>query len=93
MSSLSNCIKMAIILKSRGITKIEILAKELNVSTRQIQTYKKQLDEAGIWINSKPGKYGGYELIGNPLINLNLSEKDLIILDTINEQLKHDNNI
>ena len=93
MSSLSNCIKMAIILKSIGITKIEILAKELNVSTRQIQTYKKQLDEAGIWINSKPGKYGGYELIGNPLINLNLSEKDLIILDTINEQLKHDNNI
>ena len=93
MSSISNCLRMAIILKIRGITKIEVLAKELNVSTRQIQTYKKQLDEAGIWINSKPGKYGGYELIGNPLINLNLSEKDLIILDTINEQLKHDNNI
>lgn len=50
MSSISNCLRMAIILKIRGITKIEVLAKELNVSTRQIQTYKKQLDEAGIWI-------------------------------------------
>lgn len=93
MSSLSNCIKMAILLNNRGITKIEVLAKELNVTTRQIQTYKKQLNDAGILINSTFGKYGGYELISHFPININLTENDLIILDTINEQLKHDNNI
>jgi len=93
MSSVSNCIKMAILLKNRGRMKTIDLARELNVTERQIQTYKKYLEEAGIWIDSKFGKYGGYELIGELPIIKNITERELIVLDMINEELKHNNNL
>ncbi len=93
MSSVSNCIKMAIILRSRGLTKVEDLAKELEVTERQIQKYKKYLDEAGIYINSKFGKYGGYELMGEFPISKTLTDRDLMVLDMIDEELKYNNNI
>lgn len=93
MSSLSNCLKMAILLKSRGRMKISDLARELNVTERQISTYRKNLEDANIWIESKSGKYGGLELVSNISITRMISENDLYVLDMVIEELKHSNNI
>ena len=39
---------------------ISDLAERLEVSPRIIRSYKDELDEAGIYIDSVKGKYGGY---------------------------------
>lgn len=54
-----------------------------------IRTYRDELEIAGIYIDSKMGKYGGYvlneELIG---INIGLSKSDIAILCMIEEYKK-----
>ena len=49
------------------------LASELEVTERQIQKYKADLEQAGIFITSKSGAYGGYEVDKeNSITNINL---------------------
>ena len=70
------------------------LAEELEVTERQIQKYKADLEQAGIFITSKQGKYGGYELDReNRIDNIGLVPDDISILESINEQLKYSNDI
>ena len=93
IGQVENTIKMAILLQSRGKMKGFELAQELGVSERQILKYKNNLDDAGIWIESKTGAYGGYSIIGSNLLGLNISTKEVIILDMIKEQLIYNNDI
>ena len=70
------------------------LASELEVTERQIQKYKADLEQAGIFITSKSGAYGGYEVDKeNSITNINLCLEDISVLDMVNEQLKHNNDI
>lgn len=93
ISSVTNTIKMAILLQSRGKMKGSEIAQELGVTERQVLKYKNYLDDAGIWIESKPGVYGGYSIIGSNALGLNINEKDVTVLDMIKEQLIYNNDI
>lgn len=85
---------MMVLLQSRGKMKCKDLARELEVSERQIQKYKTYLDEAGIFIISKYGAYGGYEIDkSNSLSNVSISFEELIVLESISEKLKYSNDI
>lgn len=62
MSKISNAIKFKEILSYDKYQKLEELAFKLEVSKRTIRTYKNDLEMAGIYIESKTGRYGGYKL-------------------------------
>lgn len=62
MSKISNMIKMVQILKDGKIHSIQNLAKTLEVSERMVRQYKLELEQAGIYIDSITGKYGGYQI-------------------------------
>lgn len=62
MSKVANMLKMLQILKDEKVHHIQNLAEELEVSERMIRQYKLELEQAGIYINSATGKYGGYQI-------------------------------
>lgn len=62
ISKLANTLRMMILIQSRGKMKCKELSEELEASERQIKSYKMYLEQAGIFINSTPGIYGGYEI-------------------------------
>ncbi|MCC0655904.1 MULTISPECIES: helix-turn-helix transcriptional regulator [unclassified Clostridioides] len=85
---------MMILIQSRGKMKCKELAEELEVSERQIKSYKEYLEQAGIFVNSTPGIYGGYEIDKcNSLSYIRLLDNEVSILDMINSQLKYNNDI
>lgn len=85
---------MMLLIQSRGKMKCSELAQELEVTERQIQKYKSDLEQGGIFITSKQGAYGGYELDReNSILNINLSSEDISVLEMLNEQLKYNNDI
>ncbi|MCW6059924.1 helix-turn-helix transcriptional regulator [Clostridium sporogenes] len=92
MSKVGNVFKMLILLKSRGKMKINDIARELEVSERQVRRYKNDLEQAGIYIKYTSGKYGGYEYDEKDyLLELNLTEEENSVLFMALEQLKYDN--
>lgn len=62
MSKISNMLNMLQILKDEKIHSIQELSQKLEVSERMIRQYKLELEQAGIYINSITGKYGGYQI-------------------------------
>ena len=62
MSKIANMLNMVQILKDENIHSIKSLAQKLEVSERMIRKYKQELEQAGIYINSITGKYGGYQI-------------------------------
>ena len=62
MSRSVNCIKMLLLLQSRGIMKSEEIAEALSCNIRNIREYRKELEEAGYMIDTIQGKDGGYQL-------------------------------
>ena len=62
MSKISNMLNMLQILKDEKIHSIQELSEKLEVSERMIRQYKLELEQAGIYINSITGKYGGYKI-------------------------------
>lgn len=62
MSKIANMLNMIQILKDENIHSIESLAQKLEVSQRMVRQYKQELEQAGIYINSITGKYGGYQI-------------------------------
>lgn len=80
MSSLNNMLKMLFKLKLGIVVKKQELAKELNVSEKQIARYKTALDEI-FSIESIPGPNGGYRLLDSyfPFKEL-LTEEEVILL-------------
>ncbi|MBB6697560.1 helix-turn-helix transcriptional regulator [Clostridium algidicarnis] len=91
MSKVGNALKMLILLKSRGKMKISELSRELEVNERQIIRYKESLEQAGIYITSIPGRYGGYIVEGKDyLLGLNLTDKEYNSLIMAQNQLKYE---
>ena len=62
MSKLSNAILLLRLLQNGKKYSIKELSDELEVSPRMIREYKKELELAGIFIESIRGPYGGYYL-------------------------------
>lgn len=62
MGKSAMCIQMLQILNSGRVYKASELADLLETNPRNIIEYKKELEEAGYYIISIPGKYGGYQL-------------------------------
>lgn len=62
MSKISNMLNMVQILKDENVHSIQSLAQKLEVSERMVRQYKQELEQAGIYINSITGKYGGYQI-------------------------------
>lgn len=77
MGRSANCIRMLLLLKSRGFLTREELAQLLHTNIRNISEYRKELEEAGYTIESTTGKYGGYRLLPSslfPVISLRKEE-------------------
>ena len=65
MSKVANMLNMLQILKDKNIHSISSLAQKLEVSERMIRQYKLELEQAGIYLKSYTGKFGGYQLDEN----------------------------
>ena len=65
MSKVANMLNMLQILKDKNIHSISSLAEKLEVSERMIRQYKLELEQAGIYLKSYTGKFGGYQLNEN----------------------------
>ena len=62
MSKVSNILSMLQILKDEKVHSIKSISESLEVSDRMIRQYKQELEEAGIYLKSYTGKYGGYQI-------------------------------
>ena len=62
MSKVTNMLNMLQMLKDEKVHSIQELSEKLEVSERMIRQYKLELEQAGIYINSITGKYGGYQI-------------------------------
>lgn len=62
------CIKMLELLNTGRVFKAQELADILETNVRNIIEYKKELEDAGYFITSIPGKYGGYKLEKSSLV-------------------------
>ena len=65
MSKVANMLNMLQILKDKNIHSISSLAERLEVFERMIRQYKLELEQAGIYLKSYTGKFGGYQLNEN----------------------------
>jgi len=94
MNEIAKALKMFVILKSRGRMKAKDLAREIETSQRSLTRYRDQLEMAGIHIDSKSGKHGGYKLINdNYLYGLNLNDREYKSLLIIEKHLKDSKHI
>ena len=68
-------------LLNTGLTlKVSELAEQLETTPRNIIEYKKELETAGFYIISMPGRYGGYKLVKETLCpTVKLTEKEKVI--------------
>lgn len=97
MTKVSNVLDMLQILSSGRKYSIKELSDKLEVTPRQIRTYKQELELAGIYINTIKGPYGGYVLNQNINIpkrfitpkDINVNDKDIYI--TISKAIKNKN--
>ena len=86
MSKVANMLNMVQILKDGKVHSLQSLAKELEVYVCMIRQYKIELEQAGIYIDSNTGKYGGYKLEGienTSSINPKYEIRDLLELKEI----------
>ena len=82
MSKTALSIKMLEILYSRDIVSIAELATQLETNPRNIPEYKKALEEAGYYIETIPGRNGGYRLHKTtlfPSVGLTETEKRALV--------------
>lgn len=62
MSKLSNVLLMLQYLENGKKYSVKELASKLEVSERMVRIYKEELEQAGIYIDTIKGPYGGYVL-------------------------------
>lgn len=90
MSHTSNCLKMLMILNSRGLVKAKEISEVLEVKERMIRKYKTDLEMAGIHIGTKPGRYGGYYLEQKSVLpNIEFQQRELEALDMAYEYIQN----
>lgn len=86
MSKTSNMLNMVQLLKDGKIHSIKELSNKLEVSERMIRVYKQELEQAGIYIESKKGILGGYFISSNlNNIDIGLTQNDINLLNTLND--------
>lgn len=96
MSKISNVLSMIELLSTGRKYSIKSLSEALEVSPRQIRTYKDEIEKAGIYIDTIKGPYGGYVLNQNIQVpkrfitptTINISDKSLFNL--INRAIKEE---
>lgn len=94
MGKIGAALNMVMLLQNNGKMKIDEIARELEVSNRQVQEYKSELEQAGIFISSQSGKYGGYSIApGSRYLSIPVREMDLSILDRVSDFLTKSNNM
>lgn len=70
MNRTALCIQMLNLLKSRGLMTREKLAEEMQTNVRNISEFRKELETAGYAIETVSGKYGGYRLVEDALLQV-----------------------
>lgn len=93
VSKRGNMVKMITLLQSRGRMKASEIAQELEVSERQVRTYRNDLEMGGIFVKYISGRYGGYELVTPYLCAVDLTQNELAVLNMVKEQLIFDGNL
>lgn len=91
MSKVANMLKMIKILKDEKIHNMKDIAEKIEISPRMIKQYKNELEQAGIYIESKRGINGGYSLnkeLNN--IDIGLTYQELIKLKEIEQYFNDD---
>lgn len=86
MSKVANMLKMIKILKDEKIHNMNDIAEKIEISPRMVKQYKNELEQAGIYIESKRGINGGYSLnkeLNN--IDIGLTYQELIKLKEIEQ--------
>ena len=84
MSKIANMLNMINILKDGKMHNMKELAERIEVSPRMIKQYKNELEQAGIYIDSKRGIYGGYSLNSElNSIDVGLTSQELVQLKEI----------
>ena len=86
MSKVANMLKMIKILKAEKIHNMKDIAEKIEISPRMVKQYKNELEQAGIYIESKRGINGGYSLnkeLNN--IDIGLTYQELIKLKEIEQ--------
>ena len=86
MSKVANMLKMIKILKDEKIHNMKDIAEKVEISPRMVKQYKNELEQAGIYIESKRGINGGYSLnkeLNN--IDIGLTYQELIKLKEIEQ--------
>ena len=91
MSKVANMLKMIKILKDEKIHNMKDIAEKIEISPRMVKQYKNELEQAGIYIESKRGINGGYSLnkeLNN--IDIGLIYQELIKLKEIEQYFNDD---
>ena len=84
-------LKMIKILKDEKIHNMKDIAEKIEISPRMIKQYKNELEQAGIYIESKRGINGGYSLnkeLNN--IDIGLTYQELMKLKEIEQYFNDD---
>ena len=84
-------LKMIKILKDEKIHNMKDIAEKIEISPRMVKQYKNELEQAGIYIESKRGINGGYSLnkeLNN--IDIGLTYQELIKLKEIEQYFNDD---
>ena len=94
MSKLSNLLNMYLLLQGRRLINVGELAEILEVSPRMIKSYRNDLEDAGISIKSKKGKYGGYYLENSmELKGLGINKEEVESLKMAKEVIRSGNHL
>ena len=91
MSKVANMLKMIKILKDEKIHNMKDIAEKIEISPRMVKQYKNELEQAGIYIESKRGINGGYSLnkeLNN--IDIGLTYQELTKLKEIEQYFNDD---
>ena len=91
MRKVANMLKMIKILKDEKIHNMKDLAEKIEISPRMVKQYKNELEQAGIYVESKRGINGGYSLnkeLNN--IDIGLTYQELIKLKEIEQYFNDD---
>ena len=82
MNRTSLCIKMLMLLKSRGKMSTQDIANELETNPRNVREFRNELIVAGFNIKETRGRYGGYELDEDCLFpTLRLTDEEMKAID------------
>ena len=91
MSKLGNALAMLKILETGRKFTVNELAEKIEVSPRMIKTYKAELEQAGIYIDTINGIYGGYVYNKKNNYDVSFSIQDVKCLEKIIPLLEQKN--